>query len=96
MLSRRQEDILVYVPFPKKQHRQIHSTDPLESLNKELKHRPDVVGIFPNDDSVLKLLGSKMVEEDDEWIVLGRCLSQEFMSKLLPPTDAPIALHPVE
>lgn len=96
MLRESQEDILAYMAFPKEHHRQIHSTNPLERLNKEIKRRADVVGIFPNDDSVLRLLGSVMIEQNDEWIVLRRYFSQESMSKLLPSVDTTIALPPVE
>ncbi len=81
--------------LPKEHHRQIRSTNPLERLNKEIKHRTEV-GIFPNDDSALRLLGAVMMEQNDEWIVLRRYFSQESMSKLLPPTDATMALPPVD
>ena len=96
MLYECEEDILAYMAFPKEHHRQIHSTNPLERLNKEIKRRADVVGIFPNDDSALRLLGSVMIEQNDEWIVLRRYFSQESMSKLLPPADTMIALPVVE
>ena len=96
MLCECEEDILAYMAFPKEHHRQIHSTNPLERLNKEIKRRADVVGIFPNDDSALRLLGSVMIEQNDEWVVLRRYFSQESMSKLLPPADTMIALPVVE
>jgi len=88
MLYECEEDILAYMAFPKEHHRQIHSTNPLERLNKEIKRRADVVGIFPNDDSALRLLGAVMMEQNDEWIVLRRYFSQGSMNKLLPPADA--------
>jgi putative transposase len=96
MLYECEEDILAYMAFPKEHHRQIHSTNPLERLNKEIKRRADVVGIFPNDDSALRLLGAVMMEQNDEWIVLRRYFSQGSMNKLLPPADAGIMLPPVE
>ncbi len=96
MLCECEDDILAYMAFPKEHHRQIHSTNPLERLNKEIKRRADVVGIFPNDESALRLLGAVMMEQNDEWIVLRRYFSQESMSKLLPPTDATMALPPVD
>ena len=96
MLTACEDEILAYMAFPKEHHKQIHSTNPLERLNKEIKRRADVVGIFPNDESALRLLGAVMMEQNDEWIVLRRYFSQESMSKLLPPTDATVALPPVD
>ena len=96
MLCECEEDILAYMAFPKEHHRQIHSTNPLERLNKEIKRRADVEGIFPNDDSAPRLLGSVMIEQNDEWIVLRRYFSQDSMNKLLPPAEAAMILPPVE
>lgn len=95
MLTACEDEILAY-GVPEEHHKQIHSTNPLERLNKEIKRRADVVGIFPNDESALRLLGAVMMEQNDEWIVLRRYFSQESMSKLLPPTDATVALPPVD
>jgi transposase-like protein len=96
LLYKCEEDILAYMAFPKEHHRQIHSTNPLERLNKEIKRRADVVGIFPNDGSALRLLGSVMIEQNDEWIVLRRYFSQGSMSKLLSPAEATTMLPPVD
>jgi len=96
MLYEAEEDILAYMAFPKEHHRQIHSTNPLERLNKEIKRRADVVGIFPNDSSVLRLLGTVMMEQNDEWIVQRRYFSQESMKKLLQPGEPATMLPPVE
>jgi len=74
--------------FPKERRRQIHSANTLERLSMEIRRRADLVGIFPNCDSVLRLLGSAMMEQNDEWIMLRVCFSQESMGKLLPPAEA--------
>lgn len=82
LLYEAQEDILAYMAFPTEHHRQIRSTNPLERLNKELKRRADVVGIFPNRQSVIRLMGAILAEQDDEWVTGRRYFSQESMTKL--------------
>lgn len=51
-------DVLAYMAFPAQHHTKLHSTNPLERLNKEVKRRADVVGIFPNEDSIVRLIGA--------------------------------------
>jgi len=77
------EDTLSYMAFPSEHWRQLHSTNGLERLNREVKRRSDVVGIFPNDDSVLRLLGSVLIEQNDEWSVCRKVYSQESMAKVI-------------
>ena len=77
-----QEEILAYMAFPEEHWRQISSTNPLERLNKEIKRRSDVVGIFPNRQATIRLVGSVLGEQDDEWSTGRRYFSQESMSKL--------------
>ena len=67
-----EDDVLAYFAFPQDHWRQIRSTNPLERLNKELRRRVRAVGLFPDEASVLRLLGSILVEQDDEWRVADR------------------------
>ncbi len=61
------EEVLAYMSFPSEHWRQIHSTNPLERLNREIKRRSDVVGIFPTRNSALRLAGATLMEQADEW-----------------------------
>ena len=66
------EDILAYRHLPVEHQRQLHSTNPLERLHKEIKRRSNVVGIFPNPAAVIRLVGAILLEQDDEWAVAER------------------------
>ena len=80
-----EDDVLAYFAFPQAHWRQIRSTNPLERLNKELRRRVRVVGIFPTRASVLRLLGMMLLEQDDEWQVGRRYFSTSSMALLTPP-----------
>lgn len=85
-----EEDVLSYMSFPDQHWRQIHSTNPLERQNKEIRRRTDVVGIFPNPASALRLVTMLLVEQNDEWAVNKRYFSLHSMEllKTLPATEA--------
>ena len=61
-------DVLAYMTFPKEHRTKLHSTNPIEHLNGEIKRRTDVVGIFPND-AIVRLVGALLLEQNDEWAV---------------------------
>ena len=88
MLDTAAEDLLAFTAFPQVHWRKIWSTNPLERLNGEIKRRTNVVGIFPNDASVLRLVTAVIVETHDEWAVSERrYLSEESMTKLAVNSD---------
>jgi len=93
LLESAEDDILAYMAFPSEHWAQIYSTNPLERLNKEVKRRTNVVGIFPDDESTLRLAGAVLKELDDDWQVGRRYFSLESMNKLQPVTAAPILLQ---
>ena len=78
-------DVLAYVAFPMRHRAKLHSTNPLERLNKEIKRRVDVVGIFPNEDSITRLVGAVLLEANDDWQLQHRYMQVEGMVEL----DAP-------
>ena len=81
------EDIRAYRHLPVEHQRQLHSTNPLERLNKEIKRRSNVVGIFPNPAAVIRLVGAILLEQDDEWAVAERrYFSAESMQQTTTPS----------
>ena len=78
-------DVLAFMAFPAQHRSKLHSTNPLERLNKEVKRRADVVGIFPNEDSITRLIGAVLLEANDEWQLQPRYMQVEGMAELAAP-----------
>ena len=62
-----EHDVLAYMDFPREHRAKIHSSNPIERLNGEIKRRTDVVGIFPNEAAITRLIGAILLEQSDEW-----------------------------
>ena len=78
-----EDDVLAYMSFPADHWSKIHSTNGLERLNGEVKRRTEVVGIFPNDDAITRLVGAILLEQNDEWAVQrARYMTLETMATL--------------
>ena len=80
-------DLLGFYALPREHWTKLRSTNPLERVNREIGRRTDVVGIFPNDAALIRLAGSLLVEQNDEWLVSRRYLSQESLSSVLDEND---------
>ena len=88
LLAEAEEDILAYMAFPAELWARIYSTNPLERLNKEVKRRTNVVGVFPDRASVVRLAGAVLLEIADDWLVGRRDFSLESMARLNEPEHA--------
>ncbi|MHB8283220.1 MAG: IS256 family transposase [Caulobacteraceae bacterium] len=92
LLDEAETDVLAYMTFPAAHRAKLHSTNPLERLNGEIKRRTEVVGIFPNEAAIVRLVGAILLEQNDEWMVQrSRYLSLETIATL---SDDPIVSLP--
>lgn len=82
MMDDAEHEVLTFMSFPKAHRVQIHSTNPLERLNAEVKRRTNVIGIFPNDQAVIRLVGALMLEQNDEWSLQRRYMQLEGLLAL--------------
>ena len=89
-------EVLAFTGFPKEHWKQIASTNPLERLNKEIKRRSNVIGIFPNDRAILRLVGALMVEQNEEWRLTRRYMSHESLARVINPDLETKLLEPGE
>jgi putative transposase len=87
LLIEAEEEVFAFYDFPAEHRRQLASTNPLERLNKELKRRSAVVGIFPNRAAVVRLLGAVLAEQHEEWLVGRHYFSEPSMRRLVSPAD---------
>ncbi len=96
LMDEAEPDVLAYMTFPKEHRTKLHSTNPLERLNGEIKRRTNVVGIFPNEAAITRLIGAILLEQNDEWAVQRpRYMTLETIAPLsdnvlikLPPAAA--------
>jgi putative transposase len=82
MMDTAEHDVLAFMEFPRAHRQQIHSTNPLERLNAEVKRRTNVVGIFPNERAIIRLVGAMMMEQNDEWSLQRRYMQLEGLQSL--------------
>jgi putative transposase len=82
LMDEAEDDVLAHMAFPKDHWQQLHSTNPLERLNGEIKRRTDVVAIFPNENAIVRLVGALLLEQNDEWAVQRRYMTLETLEGL--------------
>jgi transposase-like protein len=88
LMDEAEADVLAYMSFPAPHRAKLHSTNPIERLNGEIKRRTEVVGIFPNEAAIIRLVGAILLEQNDEWAVQrARYMTLETIA---PMSDDPV------
>ena len=82
LMDEAEHDVLAYLDFPREHRTKLHSTNTLERLNGEVKRRSDVIGIFPNEAAIIRLVGALLLEQNDEWAIQRRYMSLETLATL--------------
>ena len=82
LMDEAEDDVLAHMAFPKHHWAKLHSTNPLERLNGEIKRRTNVVAIFPNERAIVRLVGAMLLEQNDEWAVQRRYMTLETLDGL--------------
>ena len=82
LMDESEADVLAYMAFPAQHRTKLHSTNPLERLNKKVKRRADVVGIFPNEESIIRLIGAVLFEQNDDWQSQHRYMQVEAFAHI--------------
>jgi transposase-like protein len=82
LMDESEHDVLAYMAFPGQHRTKLHSTNPIERLNKEVKRRADVVGIFPNEPAIIRLIGAVLFEMNDEWLIQNRYMQVEAFEQI--------------
>ena len=83
LMDEAEADVLAHMAFPREHWAQIASTNPLERVHKEIKRRTDVVGIFPDEAAIVRLVGALLAEQTDEWHVTRRYMSLETLAEVI-------------
>ena len=90
LMDNSEHDVLAYMSFPRQHRTKLHSTNPIERLNKEVKRRANVVGIFPNEASIIRLIGAVLFEQNDEWQTASRYMQVEAFAQIDQEETDPI------
>ena len=96
LMDTSEADVLAYMTFPQAHRTKLHSTNPIERLNHEVKRRADVVGIFPNEAAIRRLVGAVLLEQNDEWAVQrARYMPRDTLTEIVDPPHAelPVMAH---
>jgi transposase-like protein len=92
LMDEAEDDVLAHMAWHKNLRAKLHSTNPLERLNKEIKQHTNVVDIFPNNNAIVRLVCAPMLEQNDEWAVTRRYMTTETIGEICNPDDVPFKI----